>query len=392
MPETAPEETRRTVRTFGWASFLHDIGADMIFSVWPLFLTQVLGANKTAVGLIDGLGDMVVSVSGAVSGYLSDRIRKRKVFVWMGYGFGTVARIGYALAPTWLLVIPFRILDRSGKIRSSPRDAIVSDLSTPGNRGSHFGFMRAMDNVGALVGITLSLLLIRFLPMRTIFLLAAIPSVAAALLVFFSIKEKGMHSGTLFRGIRFGDVSPNLRLYTVASALLELGAFSYSFLLLAANTLGFATGDVPLLYLLFTLVAAIVSVPVGRLADRIGRKPLLFSSYLSWAAVSAIFLFARHPLLLVAAFALYGFHKGALDPVQKTFAAELAPQDYVASTLGGFQLMIGMMSLPSSLIAGVLWDRYGLQAPFLFSLVLTFLSFLCLLFVGEREGGKPRGG
>ncbi|MFA6038656.1 MAG: MFS transporter [Candidatus Peribacteraceae bacterium] len=385
MTQVTSQETRRTVRTFGWASFLHDTGADMIYSVWPLFLTQVLGANKTAVGLIDGLGDTVVSVSGAVSGYLSDRIRKRKVFVWMGYGFGTVARIGYALAPTWLLIIPFRILDRSGKIRSSPRDAIVSDLSTHENRGSHFGFMRAMDNMGALVGITLSLILIRFLPLRTIFLLAAIPSVAAALLVFFSIKEKGMHSGTLFRGIRFGDVSPNLRLYTLASALLELGAFSYSFLLLAANTLGFATGEVPLLYLLFTLVATIVSVPAGRLADRFGRKPLLYASILSWIAVGVIFLVFRHPLILISAFAFYGLHKGALDPVQKTFAAELAPKEYVASTLGGFQLMIGMMSLPSSLIAGVLWDRYGLQAPFLFAIILTTLAFLLLLFVKEQE-------
>ncbi len=357
----------------------------MIYSVWPLFLTQVLGANKTAVGLIDGLGDMVVSVSSAVAGYMSDRIRKRKVFVWMGYCFGALARIGYAISPTWTAVIPFRILDRSGKVRSSPRDAIVSDISTRTDRGTHFGFMRAMDNAGALVGVLLSLLLIHFLPLRTIFLIAAVPSVFAVALVFFAIREKGPAAGTIFRGIRFHDVSGNLWLFTVSSALLELGGFSYSFLLLAATSLGFATGTVPLLYLLFTLVAALVSVPVGRLADRLGRKPLLYASFLAWAAVLGIFLFLRHPAAIVAAFALYGLHKGALDPVQKTFAAELAHKDYVASTLGGFQLVIGLMSLPSSLLAGLLWDRLGLSAPFFLSIVLTVLSLLLLIFVEEKR-------
>ena len=143
---------RRTVGTFSLASFLHDVGADMIFSVWPLFLTTVLGANMSMVCLIDGLGDAVVSFSQAFSGYLSDRLKKRKVFVWMGYLFGAIARVGYTLAPTWGWVIPFRILDRSGKIRGAPRDAIISDLSTRENRGTHFGVLRAMDNAGAVVG------------------------------------------------------------------------------------------------------------------------------------------------------------------------------------------------------------------------------------------------
>jgi len=124
---------------------------------------------------------------------------------------------------------------------------------------------------------------------------------------------------------------------------------------------------------------------VGRLTDRLGRKPLLFASYLAWAGVLAVFLFLQHPAAIVASFALYGLHKGALDPVQKTFAAELAQKDYVASTLGGFQLVIGLMSLPSSLIAGILWDRVSLTTPFLFSLSLTALSLLLLLFVKEKS-------
>ncbi|MDD5751797.1 MAG: MFS transporter, partial [Candidatus Peribacteraceae bacterium] len=142
--ETPPakKEVKRTVWLFGSASFLHDMGADMIFSIWPTFLTEILGANKTIVGLIDGFGDAMVSIAQAVSGYVSDKIRKRKVFVWMGYLFGGIAKVGYSLAPTWHWVMPFRILDRSGKMRGAPRDAIVSDLSTVQNRGRHFGILR----------------------------------------------------------------------------------------------------------------------------------------------------------------------------------------------------------------------------------------------------------
>ena len=139
---------KKTIRTFAWASFLNDMGSDIISPVWPLFVTQVLKANMAALGFLDGLGEALVSLSKALAGYASDRLRKRKIFIWTGYLCGGISRWGYALSSVWPHLIPFRILDRAGKIRSSPRDAMIADMSTSLNRGRHFGIIRAMDNGG----------------------------------------------------------------------------------------------------------------------------------------------------------------------------------------------------------------------------------------------------
>lgn len=379
------KEAKRTVRVFALASFLHDLGADMIFSVWPLFLTGVLGANMQVVGFIDGLGDAFVSISQAASGYASDRIRKRKVFVWIGYLCGGVARVGYAFAPAWQWVLPFRILDRSGKMRGSPRDAIMADISTRQNLGSNFGLQRAMDNGGAVVGIVLSMLLIGHLGYQTIFLLAVIPSLLAMLLVMFFIRETLPSSTAIFRGMQLRDLTPQLRLYLWASALFALGNFSYSFLLLFAKQSGWSTASVPALYLLFTVVTAMFSLPFGRLADAWSRKLVLLLSLGCWAAVLTLLALDRSPLTVIAAFVLYGVHKAAYDPVEKTIITELAPAEYKASVLGGFQMVVGLCSLPASMIAGILWDRVGIAAPFAFSLCMTLLAGFLLLWLQEKD-------
>src|ERR1041385_1631616 len=153
------KEEKKIITGLSLASFFHDVGSDMVFSVWPLFVTSVLGANMATLGFIDGIGDAVVSISGAIGGYLSDRLRKRKIFVWTGYLFGGIARVGYALSPSWQWLIPFRLLDRSGKLRGAPRDAILSESSTNTTRGGRFGILRAMDNAGAVVGIMLAIFL-----------------------------------------------------------------------------------------------------------------------------------------------------------------------------------------------------------------------------------------
>lgn len=392
-PAQPPHDARRdghkrTVWLFGSASFLHDLGADMVFSVWPMFLSEVLGANKTIIGLIDGLGDATVSIIQAVSGYLSDKWGKRKMFVWIGYLLGGTAKIGYSLAPSWGWVIPFRLLDRSGKMRGSPRDAIISDLSNKHDRGRHFGILRMMDNSGAVVGIILSILLVRFVftdiaGLRTMFMLAAVPSIIATLLILFAYRERIASGKTVFKGIRLGDISPQLRLYFVLSAIFTLGSFSYSFLLLAARSVGFGLASMPLLYLLCTAVTAVFSYFFGDLSDRLGRRTILLFSFGCWGAVSVIFLTVQTTPWIILAFILYGVHSASLDPVQKALAAELAPPSLVASTLGGYQMVIGLMMLPASLFAGMLWDRFGLSAPFLFSLGLTFAATILLLFLRD---------
>ena len=381
------KETKKTIRTFALASFLNDLGSDMIYPIWPLFVTSVLGAPMSALGFIDGLGEAIVSISQAVSGYISDRIRKRKIFVWTGYLFGSLSRVGYAISSVWQHLIPFRILDRAGKIRSAPRDAIIADISTKENRGKNFGLLRAMDNLGAVCGIIVCILFFKLLGYRNLFLLAAIPSVIGASLIFHLIKEKKPADIKIYKGLSLKDLDKNFKLFLLLSSFFALGSFSYSFLLIYAKEFGFQTAFVPVLYLVFTAVASIFSVPFGKLSDKIGRKQVLMLSYIFWGLVCLSFIFFRSHLAIILAFVLYGLHKGALEPIQKTFVSELSPIKYRASSLGGFQMVVGLCALPASLIAGILWDKISIFMPFYFSLSLTALSIIMLIFVKENKSG-----
>lgn len=379
-------ETKKTIRTFAVSSFFNDMGSDMIYPIWPLFVAS-LGANMAVLGLIDGIGNAIVSLSQAISGYLSDRTRKRKVFIWLGYLFGGVSRLGYALSATWHWLVPFRILDRAGKMRGAPRDAMVADLSIRSNRGKNFGLIRTLDNAGALVGIVFCIAAFPLLGYRNLLLIAAVPSFIAVALIVINIREKPLENAKLFKGISFSHLDGNFKLFVILSAVFALGAFSYSFLLIFANRFGFQVSTVPVFYLLFTLVATFCSYPFGLLSDRIGRKAVLQISYGLWGLVCLAMICADSAWMVVAAFVLFGLHQAGIDTVQKAFVAELGPAEYRASTLGGFQMVIGLCALPASVAAGLLWDLIGMQAPFILSLALTAISATVLIFVHEKGRG-----
>jgi len=376
------KDNKKTVRTFAAASFLNDFGSDIIYPIWPLFLTTVLGANMAVLGFIDGLGDALVSISQAVSGYISDKIRRRKVFVWTGYLCGSASRIGYAFSAVWQHIIPFRILDRVGKMRGAPRDAIIADASTDENRCRNFGLLRAMDNFGAVCGIVFCIVCFWLLNIgyRELFLFAALPSLIGSIVVIMFIRERKLQTQKIFKGLSFKDLNRDFKVFLLLSALFALGSFSYSFLLIYAKQFGFEVIFVPVLYLIFTVFAAVFSYPFGRLADRIGRKRVLLISYAFWGAICLIFIFMQSYWLIVFTFILYGLHRAALEPVQKTLVAELAPPLYRASSLGGFQMVIGLCAFPASLLAGVLWESFGIETPFYLSFGLTVLSSFLLLF------------
>jgi MFS family permease len=377
-------EPKKTIRTFALASFLNDLGSDMIYPVWPLFVTTILKANMAVLGFLDGLGDALVSISQAGSGYISDRIKKRKVFIWTGYLLGALSRLGYSISTIWPHLVPFRVLDRAGKIRSAPRDAIVADVSTKENRGENFGFLRAMDHLGAVFGILICIALFSLWGYRILFALAAIPSAVSAFLVFTLIKERKTGPIKIYKGISLKDLDRNFRFFLVLSSLYALGAFSYSFLLIYAKEFGFKLSFVPVLYLIFTFSAFLFSYPFGRLSDKIGRKSVLLISYLFWIAVCLVVISEPNRMMIILVFILYGAHKGALEPVQRTFVCELAPPEFRASCLGGFQMIIGLCALPASFVAGVLWDTLGFLVPFYLSLILTLISGIMLLFVKRR--------
>jgi MFS family permease len=376
--------SKKTVKTLAFASFFNDFGSDMIHPVWPLFLTGVLGANMSILGFIDGLGEALVSISQAASGYLSDRTGKRKPFIWLGYAVPLVSRIGYGLSMTWQQIIPFKILDRAGKIRGAPRDAIIADVSSKENRGSNFGFRKMMDNLGAVCGIIACLVLFPLLGFRNLFFLAAIPSVIATGLVYLFIHEKKAET-KIYEGLSFKDLDRNFRIFLVSSSFFALGTFSYSFLLIFAKDFGFQITFIPILYLIFTAAASLSSLPLGKLSDRIGRKPVLMIAFFAWVLVCVIFILGTGQTAIIVSFVLFGLHRGALETVQTTYASELCTPQFRASSLGGLRMVTGLCALPASLIAGILWDRIGVFAPFCFSIILTAIAMALLTMVGERK-------
>ncbi len=286
--------------------------------------------------------------------------------------------LGYIISSAFPSLLFFRMLDRSGKMRDAPRDAIIADESTAADRGGNFGILRTFDNLGAVGGIVAVLVLLPVLSIRSVFLIAAVPSFVAALLVIFAIREK--HNGiTLFSGFCFTGVAPALKRFFAASVLFSLGTFSYSFLLLYARDFGIPLLQVPLFYLLFTLVASLGSYPFGWLSDKIGRRAVVAMSFLLWAMTAGIFLSRPGLFGIILAFVCYGLHSAAFETVPRAYVAELSPRDRRASCLGAFKLGTGLAALPASLAAGLLWQYAGFAAPLYFSLGTTFLALLVLL-------------
>lgn len=379
---------KKTIWTFALVSYLNDFGADMVHSLWPAFLTQTLGLNMTVLGLIDGLGDAMISISQAVSGYVSDRIRHRKVFIWIGYLLSAVSRIGFAFAGGWPMALFSKLVERSGKMRDTPRDAIAAEISDRRNRGSNFGILRTMDSFGAVCGVLVALWLVQHIPVRTLFAYAAIPSVLGAILVLVFIREE--HNGfKLYEGLHWKNLSGNFRWFLALSALFSVASFSYSFLLIFAQKFGFTLFEIPMLYLIYMAGAMVASYPLGRLADALGRRIVIFMGFLFWAATLSLLILSQSHVAIVLAFVLFGFSKGAIETVQRTYVSELAPHGYVASALGTFKLVVGLSALPASLIAGLLWDSMGVFAPFHLSLALTAIASVMLIFVDGKAPTPP---
>ncbi len=380
--------TRKSVWTFGLASFFNDLGSDMISPLWPILVKETLGASFKVLGILDGFRESVMSISQVFSGYLSDRFHQRKIFIWLGYVGAGLGRLGYAISLHWWHLFPFSLIDRAGKMRDAPRDAMVADLSDRASRARNFGLIEILDNLGAVVGIVISIILVRFLDLRLILALAAIPSLVSVLLVVFLIKDhKDGASPSPFRGLRLKSLNRDFRLFTLSSIFFTLSFFSYSFLLLFLKDQGFSLPTLPIFYLIFTVCASLFSGVSGHLADRFSRKLTILISFALWGASLLGFIFIPKLSLLPAIilFILYGAHKGMLKPAQSAYVAESAAPEARASVLGFYKMITGLCALPASFMAGLLWDAYGSTAPFIFALVLTILAFGVMFMVKETK-------
>ncbi len=378
------EENKKTVWFFSLGAFLNDLGYYSVVTIWPIFVTSIIGASVTFLGFIDGLGDAFVSLSQAGSGFLSDKLRKRKVFIWLGYFFAFVSRIVYAVSYQSWHLIPGKILDRAGKMRDAPRDAVVADMIPSEKRAAAFGMLRAADRGGAVLGLLASILLVTYINYRQLFLLAAIPSLIGSLVILFFVKERS-GANHLKPKFSFQFVSRDLKIFTLALVIFTLGSFSDSFYILAASKSGVQPAIIPVFFLMFLIFSSVFSIPFGKLSDKFGRRLVLAIAFVIFIILNLIFIFYRSFWMIFLAFIIYGIHSAAYEGNIKTMIAEFAPSEIRPSIIGSFQMLVGLTALPASLIAGILWDKVDFRAPFVFSLCLTAVALFLLFFVRESK-------
>lgn len=376
------------VVVLGIVSLLTDVSSEMILPILPFFLTQVLLADALILGLVEGLSESVVSFLKIVSGRFSDAAGRRKAFIAGGYGLSSAMKLLFAFARMWPEFLGLRVLERMGKgVRDAPRDALLTESTPAETRGKAFGFHRSMDTAGAIAGplITLALLatvaagLGRADGYRLILLLAAIPAFASFLVVFVVREPAATPRPRQPLRVTFRGIPRPLLTFIGIASLFSFADFSYAFLLLRVDNLGFGTTYAILLYVLFNVVYALHAFPAGILSDRVGRKPVILIGYLAFATMGILVATSGHLLVLVAAFILYGLAYGMAEGTQRALVADFAPKETRATVLGAFHTSVGLVKLASGVVAGFLWVAVAPEATFVFGAIGATLAAAALI-------------
>ena len=374
----------RNVLALGLVSLLTDVSSEMIYPLLPLFLTSVLGAGQIFVGLVEGVAESAASLTKLASGWLSDRLGRRKELVVAGYTLSTLTRplVAFALAPWHVLAV--RFADRLGKgLRTSPRDALIAASTDAAIRGRAYGFHRSMDHLGAVAGPALAFGLLAMLgeQLRTIFLLAAIPGFLSVLILILWVSEVQVERAASREPRRAARLDGQLIRFLLVVTLFTLGNSSDAFLLLRARDVGIAVAHLPLLWMFFHIVKAATGMPGGILSDLRGRRGAIITGWLIYALAYLGFGAASHPWHIWALFAFYGLYFGLTEGVERALIADLVPAERQASAFGVYHFCIGIAALPSSLLMGFLYQRFGAGPAFTVGACLASLSALLLLIV-----------
>lgn len=382
----------RNVWVAGWVSFFMDVSSEMVYPLVPLFLSSTLGVSKSTVGLIEGLAEATASILKLWSGALSDRFGKHKLLMGLGYGISTASRPLLAMAGGWEMVLTSRMTDRIGKgIRTAPRDAIIA-RSTPSERlGSAFGFHRALDTAGAVVGPALALLLLSLWPSdyRAVFWLSIIPGIIAVFLILFFISADRAPTVRAFTMSLHG-FDPGFMTFIVVIGLFSFGNSSNVFLILKAEQVGMSGGWISAAYLAFNAVYALSSTPAGMVADRLGKRRIVIAGFGIFACVYAGVALATTPWHMTGLFVVYGIYMGLTEGVQRAYLATLIPDHRKATGFGLYHMVVGLAILPASLTAGMLWDHFGPAAPFWFGAAMSALATSIFVVFGSRRSAKGR--
>ena len=379
----------RPVWLIGWVSFFTDTASEMIYPLLPLFLTRTLGAGAMSLGVIEGLADAANSALKVVSGKLADRTGRQKGLMLAGYSLSSLVRPLMAVAGGWSHVLAIRFADRLGKgIRGAPRDAMLAGFAPLTQRGRVYGFHRAMDHSGAVLGPLLASLFLFFYPdqYRTLFALTIVPGLLV-ILIILTIPAPSASAPAPSASVPAPSATPLniLRAPLCVIFLFALGNASDAFLLLRLNDAGIAPFWIPLLWSALHVVKVGSSIAGGELSDRLGRRHTIAAGWIFYAAVYAAFAFADDAALLIGIFLSYGIYFGLTEGVEKAWIADLAPVSRRGTAFGYYNAVIGLGALAASLIFGLIWTRISPDAAFLTGAALAVTATLLLYFLIPDE-------
>jgi MFS family permease len=373
------------VLKLGVVSFLTDISSEAIFSIFSVFFTVIVGASASLLGLVEGLADFSGSSLDYFAGWLSDRSGKRKSLALFGYGFSTLAKVMLLLGSSVAALASFRIIERLGKsFRGPPRDAWLAAVAEESTRGYTFAVHNAMDKMGAVLGPIVAYFLLLSLgqnigTFRIIFIMAVVAAALSVLVLSLMKDRPGIphERENIFKA--WGTLSPAFKKYVIPAGIFSLAYFSFGFLLLRAYTLGFSIKDVVLLYALFNISFVVISLPIGKLGDWVGRRYIIILEYLIYIIMSLGFIIAKEKWQVIILFILFGIFYAIDEAQSKAFISDIE-KDRRATAIGAYNFITGLIYVLASVFAGILWTWNPIYA-FIFAAVVAFIALLVFVWL-----------
>ncbi len=384
------KKPRKNIVLLGMVSLFTDLSSQMIYPLIPEFLISI-GVKKAIIGIIEGIAESTASLFRPVFGRLSDKLKKRKLFIYLGYGLSTISKPFLFFANSWPTVLVIKFFERVGKASRTPaRDALISTSVSTSKKGKAFGFHRAMDRIGAIGGPMIAMLILFFFNnnVRLVFLLSVVPAIIAIFFIKFVRETAAGKGDTADTKQRSTLRNTPFILFLVSNIVFNLGNSSNVFLILKAREAGLAIFLIPVIWIVYNIFCSLSSPLFGTLSDKVGRKPVIITSFIYYSIIYFLFALSDSLWSVWVLFGAYGIYYGLSEGIFRAYIADLVSSDQRATAYGLFNTGIGLALLPASIIMGTIWDIYGSRWAFitsaLFSL-LGFLIFLVSMIISKRK-------
>ncbi|MEK7083146.1 MAG: MFS transporter [Patescibacteria group bacterium] len=387
-----PPQKNKNVFFVGLLSFFGGISQDVFAPILPIYLTTILGFDKTFVGIVEGIVTASVHICKVAAGFVSDKLNKQKPIIFLGYFLSMTSRLLFAFVASSSAVIGLRVLDGIGKgVKDPAKDVLIAGSAKKETRGKSFGIARMLDTLGSVVGPLILFGLLYLLKDGAslyyyIFLFSAVPLLITLLILVFKIKEAPINP-VGGQGLTVSErviLPKSFYLFLGITILFTFGNSSDAFLILRAQHVGVSLLEIPIMIAFFNLIYAAMAVPFGSLSDRIGRVKTMFIGWIVYAGVYLGFAFASQSLMIWLLYGLYGIYYAMSEGVAKAFLADMVALGHRGKAFGIYGTTIGVVTLPASFFAGFLWDRFGPQAPFYFSAIIAGMAAILLIVFSKK--------